>query len=84
MAQPMFGSPRDIGRTQSYNSKAAVLAFVRFGSMLLKKSVRPCDHLPDRNPPSKTVIGLSVATLGDEGGSADASQNALLLAQITS
>ncbi|MFY9900361.1 MAG: hypothetical protein WAK67_21590 [Xanthobacteraceae bacterium] len=39
MAQPLFGSPRGIGRTQSYDSKAAVLAFVRFGSMLLKKSV---------------------------------------------
>ena len=39
MAQPLFGIPRGIGRTQSYDSKAAALAFVRFGSMLLKKSV---------------------------------------------
>jgi hypothetical protein len=65
MAPPLFGSPRGIGRTQSYDSKAAVLAFVRFGSMLSKKSVFANEQFLPEAPDAKPHVGdVAVADRG--------------------
>jgi hypothetical protein len=65
MAPPLFGSPRGIGRTQSYDSKAAVLAFVRFGSMLSKKSVFANEQFLPEAPDAMPHVGdVAVADRG--------------------